>query len=178
MSVATELPPVAHIPDREHRDRPSATVLPFRAPAASRRVIEDATRPADRNRPRQSGAPDGAAFAVFELPVPERDEVPRAAGSAGLRLTSRGAVAFAAALAVMAAALVYLAWLSAPAARAPAGNGPARPAAVTVHDGDTLWSIAARLAPQRDPRAVVAELERLNGLADGAVLPGQTLRTG
>jgi LysM repeat protein len=40
---------------------------------------------------------------------------------------------------------------------------------VVVHSGDTLWSIAARVAPQRDPRGVVAQLMVLNHL-HGAVL--------
>ena len=43
---------------------------------------------------------------------------------------------------------------------------------MTVHQGDTLWSVARRLAPERDAREVVAELRLLN------VLPGGTLRVG
>jgi hypothetical protein len=35
-----------------------------------------------------------------------------------------------------------------------------------VQPGDTLWSIAARLAPDDDPRAVVDELRAANGGAD------------
>jgi LysM repeat protein len=49
---------------------------------------------------------------------------------------------------------------------------------VTVRAGDTLWSIATRLAPQRDPRAEVADLQRINSLRGGALVPGQVLRTG
>jgi len=51
------------------------------------------------------------------------------------------------------------------------------PAVVTVHDGDTLWSIASQIAPQRDPRTVVAQLERVNHLSDPMLQPGQRLRT-
>jgi len=46
-----------------------------------------------------------------------------------------------------------------------------------VNDGDTLWSIASQIAPQRDPRAVVATLERVNHLTGSILLPGQRLRT-
>jgi Tfp pilus assembly protein FimV len=35
-----------------------------------------------------------------------------------------------------------------------------------VQPGDTLWSIAARLAPDDDPRAVVDALRAANGGAD------------
>jgi Tfp pilus assembly protein FimV len=46
-----------------------------------------------------------------------------------------------------------------------------RPAAVyVVRPGDTLWDIAMRLAPDRDPRAVTAALERAAG--------GTTIRAG
>jgi Tfp pilus assembly protein FimV len=39
-----------------------------------------------------------------------------------------------------------------------------RPAAVyVVRPGDTLWDIATRLAPDRDPRVVTAALERAAG---------------
>jgi Tfp pilus assembly protein FimV len=46
-----------------------------------------------------------------------------------------------------------------------------RPAAVyVVRPGDTLWDIAVRLAPHRDPRVVTAALERSAG--------GTTIRAG
>ena len=46
-----------------------------------------------------------------------------------------------------------------------------RPAAVhIVRPGDTLWDLALALAPDRDPRVVVAALERAAG--------GSTLRVG
>lgn len=46
---------------------------------------------------------------------------------------------------------------------------------VTVQAGDTLWSIASRIAPNSDPRDVVDELVRLNGLTSGAIQIGQQL---
>jgi Tfp pilus assembly protein FimV len=47
--------------------------------------------------------------------------------------------------------------------------------AVVVRGGDTLWSIAERLAPARDPRDVVAELEQVNHLPGAVVLAGSRL---
>jgi nucleoid-associated protein YgaU len=58
------------------------------------------------------------------------------------------------------------------------GGGDLRLAGTTsvvVQPGDTLWSIATSLEGDRDVRAVVDEIQQLNGL-DGAVLvPGRTL---
>ena len=58
--------------------------------------------------------------------------------------------------------------------RATADGSPAgeiKPTAVyVVRPGDTLWDIAVRLAPDRDPRVVVAALERSAG--------GSSIRSG
>jgi len=49
------------------------------------------------------------------------------------------------------------------------------PAQVTVAPGETLWSIAERVAPASDPRDVVAEIRRLNGMGTGELRAGQVL---
>jgi Tfp pilus assembly protein FimV len=55
--------------------------------------------------------------------------------------------------------------------------GPAKPVpTVTVHAGETLWDIAARVAPHADRRALVAQIEALNGLSTGRLIVGQQLR--
>ncbi len=55
--------------------------------------------------------------------------------------------------------------------------GPSRPLpTVTVQPGETLWQIAARVAPQSDRRVVVLQLEQLNHLTAGRVIVGQQLR--
>ena len=47
---------------------------------------------------------------------------------------------------------------------------------VTVHEGDTLWTIADAVAPDEDdPGAVVTEIKRLNGLPDSLIRPGARL---
>lgn len=134
MSVATEFPPVVHIPDRA-------------------RICLPAKRLAR----------------VTTLHQPSR-----AAVAAPLRLTRRGVVVLAAVVAVLAVTLIGAARLSAP-------SGDTRtspvPDTVTVQPGDSLWSIAGRLTPQRDPRAEVADLERVNHLSRAVLVPGQVLRT-
>ena len=45
----------------------------------------------------------------------------------------------------------------------------------TVQAGDTLWAIAQRVAPGRDPRDVVQQLRRLNDLPSGGLQAGQQL---
>jgi hypothetical protein len=95
-----------------------------------------------------------------------------------VRLTRRGVVVLAVGVAVLAAALMALAWLSAPASAGGSGAGAASiPAHVTVSPGDSLWSIATRIAPDRDPRAEVADLKQWNSLGNGPLIPGQVLRT-
>ena len=44
---------------------------------------------------------------------------------------------------------------------------------VVVQQGDTLWSIAERLAPERDPREVVDALVQARGTS--TIVPGETL---
>ena len=92
--------------------------------------------------------------------------------AAPLRLTRRGVVVLGAAVAALAAALLWLAARSAPAGV----SAPPATHVVTVQSGDTLWSIASRVAPQRDPRAEVDALQRANHLSAAALSPGQTLR--
>ncbi|MCO7221981.1 LysM peptidoglycan-binding domain-containing protein, partial [Klenkia sp. PcliD-1-E] len=48
-------------------------------------------------------------------------------------------------------------------------------ATVTVHSGDTLWSIARDVAPASDPREVVDALQAANGLSGADLVPGQVL---
>jgi nucleoid-associated protein YgaU len=116
--------------------------------------------------------PERALAPVVHLyqPSPRSVAVP-------LRLTRRGVIVLSALVAVVGAALLGLAWASAPAS---AGNtaAPIAPSRVTVQSGDTLWSIAARVAPQTDPRAEVAHLLQLNHIGGtAAIVPGQLIRT-
>jgi len=61
------------------------------------------------------------------------------------------------------------------AAGATSGDRPAAVRSYVVRPGDTLWSIAAKMAgPGADPRPVVDELEQVNRL-HVAIVPGETL---
>lgn len=53
----------------------------------------------------------------------------------------------------------------------------ARPAqhVVTVEQGDSLWDLAQRVAPDDDPRDVVAQIRELNDLPGAVLVPGQQL---
>jgi nucleoid-associated protein YgaU len=58
------------------------------------------------------------------------------------------------------------------------GQDHIRPVArlqVVVREGDTAWAIAGRVAPQEDPRRVVAAISEANGLDAGSLVPGQVL---
>jgi nucleoid-associated protein YgaU len=58
------------------------------------------------------------------------------------------------------------------------GEAPSPPAQqlVVVSEGDTLWSIARAARPEADPRATIAEIERMNVSVDpGGLVPGQSL---
>ncbi len=46
---------------------------------------------------------------------------------------------------------------------------------VTVHSGDTLWSLAETYAGDSDPRDWIAELVTLNALESNNLQPGQKL---
>ena len=76
----------------------------------------------------------------------------------------------------LAGAIALAPWL-APLRAAVSGERPVRVASTTyvVHAGDSLWSIAERLAPTEDPRPMVDAIARANGLAAGDLVPGQSL---
>jgi hypothetical protein len=93
------------------------------------------------------------------------------------RLTRRGR-ALAAAVGLLALLTTSLAVTERmQALHEPASVVPATaPAEVVVAPGETLWSIAERVAPDRDPRGVVDQIRRINDLPGGDVQAGQTLR--
>ena len=93
-----------------------------------------------------------------------------------LRLTRRGRIVVALLIVLLAAAVsvVIADGVGRPHRRSPVPSSA--PAVVVVHPGDTLWGIAERVAPGRDTRAVVAELQQLNLLPTAEVRAGQRLR--
>jgi LysM repeat protein len=70
------------------------------------------------------------------------------------------------------AVLGILALLAPPTQAAPP-TGP--PRTVTVHEGDTLFSIASRAVPGAPPYAVMATIEQLNHMSGTTVFVGEQL---
>lgn len=91
-------------------------------------------------------------------------------GRGRVRLTRRGRV-------VVLVFFLLLAGLGlAVAATASRAADPVREAPTAeVRPGDSLWSIAERYVPGRDPVAAVEEIRRLNGLTGYTVHAGQQI---
>ena len=93
------------------------------------------------------------------------------------RLTIRGRRVLAVLVSAPIALALALAALSSGSAIATAEQGAVAGTfeMVTVVSGDTLWTLAERIAPEHDPRDVVDDIVQLNGLSGVAVFPGQEL---
>jgi hypothetical protein len=89
-----------------------------------------------------------------------------------LRLTRRGRTVVLGLFVFMASLASAVLFTTASRASDPE-TGPAPTVIVQQHD--TLWSIATRTAPRRDPYAAVADIQRLNDLDGYVVHPGDTL---
>ena len=147
MSTATEYAPSIRIPDHARSRRTAAVVLPFPCDRVSRAVVAEAPPL------RVAVAPRGEARPI--------------------RLTRRGWAVAVLAVGIALAGALWLAHSSAMASSAPHRSPPST---VVVRPNDTLWSIATRIAPDRDPRVVVSELEQRNDLTGPTVQVGQVLR--
>ena len=100
----------------------------------------------------------------------------RPATRSRLRLTRRGRLVFTTLASVPLVIWAIIAVLGSGVAAAEISSSPAVSFEyVTVGDGDSLWAIAEAIAPHDDPRVVIDEIMRLNGLADMMLEPGQRL---
>jgi hypothetical protein len=108
----------------------------------------------------------------------------RPAGKGGspqppLRLTRRGRIVLVGLpLVLLAVVLISLAgFLNSPAKAADSVSelSLTPTVSVTVQPGESLWGIAGAVAPERDPRDVVADIVQLNNLDGGKVMPGQQI---
>ena len=93
-------------------------------------------------------------------------------GQPPLRLTRRGRAVVLGFLVMLASLASAVLFTTASRAEQPP-SGP--PPSIVVRPGDTLWDIAARTSSERDGRAAVDELRRLNGLSSYVVWPGDVL---
>jgi hypothetical protein len=121
------------------------------------------------------GAAAGRPFGDSRLDWPMT--VTPAPTPAPLHLTRRGLAALVLASVLLGLLLLAVARASAPSGSS-SGTNTGSAGSVMVQPGDTLWSIAQRTAPQRDPRQVVDQLRRMNHLNSVALTPGQTLKVG
>ena len=171
MSVAPQLPPIVHIPARARRGgiHRGAGVLTLVPPLSTEPA--QALPPADTGyQPLPEPATSYAPLADTRAePAPPIRSTP-----AALRLTVRGRVLLTACALLVAGVLVGLAYAGASSATVPSPTST--PTSVVVVAGDTLWSIAVRVAPGADPRREVAHLQQLNHLRSEALIPGQVLR--
>ncbi|MCS5720262.1 LysM peptidoglycan-binding domain-containing protein [Herbiconiux sp. CPCC 205763] len=93
-----------------------------------------------------------------------------------LRITSRGRKVLAVVIALPAITVLgLLAMFSGGSAIATGSAGSADFDYLTVQAGQSLWGIAETIAPDADPRDVIAEIMSLNQLHESSVQPGQRI---
>ena len=117
-----------------------------------------------------------SSFVASSRPDAARTSMQRSADRP-LTLTRRGRLILVGLpIALGVAALILLAAFLTSQAQA-GESAPASTATVEVSvvTGETLWDLAVRYAPERDPRAVVAEIVELNDLPDSVVQAGQSI---
>jgi hypothetical protein len=165
MSAASKFPPIVDIPERA---RP-ASVTAGRPARPGHLSLVRTTDPRSCVLPTPATRGQIMADALLQ-PGPDARI---ATAAAPLRLTNRGLVVIALAVAGIAAAMLLVAhWSASPQVASPTTIS----SAVTVQPGDTLWSIARAIKPNQDPRAVVDQLIARNHLVGVALTPGQTIK--
>jgi len=123
--------------------------------------------------PTRSGERSGSV-----QPAPARPAgASRPAPTGPLKLTRRGRLLLIGAPVMLggAALLTFIGFFTAPALASSDGAEVTRTQQVSVSTGDSLWSLAGQYAPERDPRAVVADIMELNNLSDDVVPAGVQL---
>jgi len=98
------------------------------------------------------------------------------ANPSGVRLTRRGRLARTLLVLSLAVVLASVFGLKAGAGTTDSVGAPASFIEVTVAPGDTLWSLASRIAEGGDVRALVDEIASVNALASADVQAGQKVR--
>lgn len=95
--------------------------------------------------------------------------------STPVRLTRRGRAVVVLLLAALLLAAFSLGQQDTQAADVRGGAATAPLGQTTVQPGESLWSVAQRIAPDNDPREVVAQIRRLNDLESAELQVGQHL---
>ena len=98
------------------------------------------------------------------------------ANPSGVRLTRRGRLARTLLVLSLAVVLASVFGISAGAGTSDSVGAPTSFIEVTVAPGDTLWSLATRMAGGADVRAMVDEIASVNALASADLQAGQKVR--
>ena len=98
------------------------------------------------------------------------------ANPSGVHLTRRGRLARTLLVLSLAVVLASLFGLKAGAGTTNSVGAPTSFIEVTVAPGDTLWSLASRMASGSDVRAMVDEIASVNALASADLQAGQKVR--
>lgn len=133
--------------------------------------------PAAAPAPGQAPRPQPSS-AQAARPRPARDQATRPeTANPPLRLTRRGRIVVAVAAALVLAALSLVIASAAQATNHPVSSRAAEQglAQVTVHPGQSLWSVAESTDPAADTRIVIQQIIELNGLTGNVVFTGQRL---
>jgi hypothetical protein len=107
--------------------------------------------------------------------LPSLSELPQAPAKPKLRITRRGRAVLAAVIALPLVLGTAAAVLNGGGAVATDTGSTAEFSYVEVEAGQSLWSLAESIAPQADPRDVIAGIVKLNGLPSADVQPGERL---
>jgi hypothetical protein len=148
-------------------------VRPLEAPRPVREPVPAGGVDLRRARAWSDGVPGGASGPRLLV----RPACP--SGRAGARSAWRRAVAAIAMVAASAAVVVALGLLARVAEPASTPSRPPAPVVVTAEPGETVWDVAARVAPVRPGAEVAAVAERIvadNALRSVRPEPGQVLR--
>ena len=115
--------------------------------------------------------------AAIQMPTHFAGATSRPAGepSTHLRLTRRGRAVLTTLAAVPLVIGAFLFAVNGGGAIATGSSTHTQFAYVTVHSGQSLWSIAEKVAPSADPRDVIADIVSLNQLQSAVVTPGQRI---
>jgi hypothetical protein len=148
-------------------------VRPLEAPRPVREPVPAGGADLRRARAWSDGVPGGASGPRLVV----RPACP--SGRAGARSAWRRAVAAIAMVAASAAVVVALGLLARVAEPASTPVRPPAAVVVTAEPGETVWDVAARVAPGRPGAEVAAVAERIvadNALGSVRLEPGQVLR--
>lgn len=111
----------------------------------------------------------------YGTPFAVRPVTPRNAAQPRLRLTKRGRAVLLSLAATPLVALALFFGLNGGGATASLEGSTVPFQYVTVDAGQSLWNLAESIAPQADPRDVIAQFVQLNQLESADVYAGQQL---